>query len=125
MNDLLVSKYYDEQYYIRNHSDRWIKLPFGKQGYYGAPLQRLGCKAGDKLLDVACGQGQLLERAEAVGLQCWGIDISQVATDRARVRSRETSYAQMSTVGYHMTKSFSTRLPAWAVSNILRDSLMF
>jgi ubiquinone/menaquinone biosynthesis C-methylase UbiE len=84
MSDSRVSKYYDEQYYGRSHSNHWIKLPFSKQDYYGMPLQRLDCKAGDRLLDVACGEGQLLRRAESLGLQCWGIDISQMATDRAQ-----------------------------------------
>lgn len=54
------------------------------------PLQRLDCKAGDRLLDVACGEGQLLARAESLALQCWGIDISQVAIDRARSRCKAT-----------------------------------
>jgi cyclopropane fatty-acyl-phospholipid synthase-like methyltransferase len=59
MKDSLVSKYYDEQYYGRSHSDDWIKLPFRKQDYYGLPLQLLDCRAGERLLDVACGSGQL------------------------------------------------------------------
>lgn len=88
MSDSQVSKYYDEQYYGRSHSNHWIKLPFSKKDYYGMPLQRLDCKAGDRLLDVGCGEGQLLRRAESLGLQCWGIDISQMATDQARNRCK-------------------------------------
>lgn len=85
-----IKNYYDEQYYGRGHSDHSIKLPFSKQDYYGSPLQRLGYRSGDRLLDVACSEGQLLRRAESLGLQCWGIDISQVAIDRARIRCRAT-----------------------------------
>jgi len=88
LSDSHVGKYYDEQHYGCNHSSKWIKLPFSKQDYYGKPLERLGCKAGDRLLDVACGEGQLIERAESLGLQCWGIDISQVATIEARRRCK-------------------------------------
>jgi ubiquinone/menaquinone biosynthesis C-methylase UbiE len=90
MGHLSSDKYYDEQYYGRSYRDNWIKLPFSKHDYYGTPLCWLGCKAGDKLLDVACGDGQLIARAESLGLQCWGIDISQVAIDRARSRCRAT-----------------------------------
>lgn len=83
-------KYYDEQYYGRSYRDKWIKFPFSRQDYYGTPLQKLGCKAGRRLLDVACGEGQLLVAAESLGLQCWGIDISKVSVDRARSRCKAT-----------------------------------
>lgn len=88
VGDSHVKNYYDGQYYGRSHTDNGIKVPFSKRDYYDAPLRRLGCKEGERLLDVACGEGQLLERAESMGLKCWGIDISQVATDRVRDRCK-------------------------------------
>ena len=77
-------EYYDEHYYGRGDSKTYIKLPFRTYDYYGEPLRILDCRAGEKLLDVACGEGHFLVHAESIGVQCWGIDISVVATDRAR-----------------------------------------
>ncbi len=84
MSGSRIDNYYDEQYSSSQHGDNWIKLPFNRVDYYGLPLRRLGCKKGERLLDIACGNGQFLHRAESLGLQCYGIDISGVAIEKAR-----------------------------------------
>lgn len=84
MKNLRVQKYYDEQYYDSDQKRQWIKLPFAKPDYYGMPLRFLDVHSGKTILDIACGAGQLLRRAEALGLQCYGIDISKTAIRKAR-----------------------------------------
>lgn len=83
MKHLRAQKYYDEQYYGSDQKRRWIKLPFERTDYYGMPFSLLDVHSGKKILDIACGAGQLLSRAEALGLKCYGIDISEVAISRA------------------------------------------
>jgi ubiquinone/menaquinone biosynthesis C-methylase UbiE len=41
---------------------------------------------GNKILDVACGPGQLLLAADAYGLQLYGVDIAEVAVDMCKKR---------------------------------------
>ena len=86
MKDQKVRKYYNEQYNSPIQSER-IRLPwlsFLSDDYYGKPLRLLDVQRGKKLLDIACGSGQLLKRAEDLGLKCWGIDISEIAIREAR-----------------------------------------
>lgn len=42
---------------------------------------------GRKILDIACGTGVLLEQAHKRGLQCYGIDISDMAVKIARQKA--------------------------------------
>lgn len=84
MTNPRVQQYYDEQYYGSGQQRRWIRLPFRRADYYGKPLKLLDVQKGRTLLDIACGTGQLLRRAEALGLRCYGIDISEIAISQAR-----------------------------------------
>lgn len=84
MTDSQVKKYYNEQYRGIDQQRRWIRLPFTQVDYYDKPLRMLDVEEGRTLLDIACGTGQLLKRAEALGLRCYGIDISEVAIREAR-----------------------------------------
>lgn len=86
MADSRVQRWYDEEYYGAYRQRQWIRLPLSKADYYGTPLRLLGVQRGRVLLDIACGTGRLLERAEALGLHCCGIDISEVAIGEARTR---------------------------------------
>lgn len=38
----------------------------------------------NKILDIGCGQGFLLKEAEKMGLECYGIDISRIALQKAK-----------------------------------------
>ena len=44
----------------------------------------LNVQRGKKFIDISCGLGQLLKRANDLGLKCWGIDISETAIREAR-----------------------------------------
>jgi SAM-dependent methyltransferase len=52
---------------------------------YAVFLELLQAKHGERLLDVACGLGRLLEAARPYGLALYGIDISDVAVAAARL----------------------------------------
>ena len=54
------------------------------QEYYARCLALAAPRAGDRVLDVACGGGYLLMEAERAGLEAHGIDIAQAALDRAK-----------------------------------------
>ena len=54
------------------------------QEYYARCLALATPKAGDRVLDVACGGGYLLMEAERAGLRSFGIDIAEAALARAR-----------------------------------------
>jgi len=45
----------------------------------------LGVKENDKLLDVACGLGRLLQACSPLGLKLSGVDISDVAVAKAKI----------------------------------------
>ena len=55
--------------------------------YYRCPLDFLSPKAGETLLDIACGLGDLLYYAGERHLDCYGIDLSSVATRAAKKRA--------------------------------------
>src|SRR5579883_2070020 len=50
--------------------------------------RRLGVRRGSKLLDVACGSGQLALIAARQGVDATGIDIAENLVERARERAR-------------------------------------
>ncbi len=77
-----LKKSYDEIYRIRPIAD----IP----EYYRWVLKRLEVESGKKLLDIACGLGLLLKEAEALGLETFGIDISEVAVELARNNSPQS-----------------------------------
>jgi SAM-dependent methyltransferase len=51
---------------------------------YAWALNKLRPRAGAKLLDVACGEGELLRQAAARGLDAYGVDFSRGALARSR-----------------------------------------
>ena len=73
-----VRKYYSEAY-------EYEPLP---PYSYTQFLNLLEVERGKKLLDIACGIGNLLEEAEKRGLECYGVDISTRAIQIARTRTR-------------------------------------
>lgn len=54
--------------------------------YYLFAFKTLHPKAGGKLLDIACGLGDLLCLASQQQLDCYGLDLSDVAIREARIR---------------------------------------
>ena len=54
------------------------------RSHYRWVLKILSPEKGKKLLDVACGGGYFLREAEEMGVEGWGVDISNVAAKLAR-----------------------------------------
>ena len=50
-------------------------------------LKQLNIEKGEKILDVACGQSNILKIASEKGVETYGIDVSSVAVDKARLIS--------------------------------------
>lgn len=75
-----VRQFYDEIYYRELRPSRPAE-------HYELYLRRLGTRRGQRLLDVGCGLGLLLERAERRGLRGAGIDLSERAIAEARRRA--------------------------------------
>jgi len=69
-----VKNYYSCSY-------RYEPLP---REYYMYFLELLGVEQGKKLLDIACGQGELLQVAQEKALMCYGVDISDKAVQIAK-----------------------------------------
>ena len=71
------------------HGDRPFHNPLDPARIDEA-IDRLGVRAGDRVLDVGCGPGELLVRiAERTGAGGLGIDRSPIVIDQARQRARE------------------------------------
>jgi SAM-dependent methyltransferase len=67
------------------YDDRYCEDPIGDEEKHYAWMLNLVCPVPNaRLLDVACGQGTLLRLAHVAGLQAAGIDVSPVATKKAR-----------------------------------------
>jgi ubiquinone/menaquinone biosynthesis C-methylase UbiE len=67
------------------YDDRYREDPIeDDEKHYFWMLNLVKPRPHTRLLDVACGQGMLLKVAAAAGLEVAGIDVSPVATERAR-----------------------------------------
>lgn len=71
------------------YADRGIRHPAWLWPWL---LDLIDARPGMRLLDVACGEGQLLEAAAARGLDAHGVDLSEVALAKA---ARETPRASV------------------------------
>jgi SAM-dependent methyltransferase len=60
--------------------------------YYNLTFKILSPEKGKKLLDVACGGGYFLKKAEEAGVQCYGLDISEEAL---KIAKKITSYSKL------------------------------
>jgi SAM-dependent methyltransferase len=73
-----------------NWADGWVThrelFDFELAGFARAILDRLGPSAADRVLDVGCGTGVLLEEVVAAGGAAVGVDISAGMVDAARER---------------------------------------
>lgn len=54
-------------------------------------LRAVGVRPGDRLLDIGCGSGTLLQRAISAGASAVGVDISDVMVEAARRRAAEAT----------------------------------
>ena len=83
-----MNKELDNQEQITN----WFNNTYTKRGYwylrpkkaYYIYLELLEAKANQKLLDIACGLGRLLEASKDYKVEQYGIDISSVAIAKAK-----------------------------------------
>lgn len=81
---------------------RWFDAVYAAKGlaylrpaeYYDLFLDHLAVRPGERLLDVGCGPGLLLTQALRRGLNCAGIDLSEVALGLACERARGAHLAR-------------------------------
>ena len=57
--------------------------------YFRKVIRRFGLKEGMKFLDYGCGPGDMLQIAQACGLETYGVDNTQYSVDLARERGLE------------------------------------
>ncbi len=81
-----------EPWYVRAFSRAWLRLYAHRndaEARAQAPAIRrlLGVRAGDRVLDVACGAGRYARALAASGLRVTGVDLSEELLAEARERS--------------------------------------
>lgn len=74
----------------------WMSGDYGYFARYLEPgalefLARIPIKAGERVLDVACGAGQIAIPAARAGAQVTGIDIATNSIEQARARAQAES----------------------------------
>jgi len=72
----------------------WMAGDYGHFAHYLEPgalefLERLAIPPGTRMLDVACGAGQIAIPAARAGVQVTGVDIAENLIDQARARARQ------------------------------------
>ena len=81
---------------LQDRYNRWHKQRLGgaerakldprEERFFAWLAKLLRGRPGERLLDVACGQGTFLEYAHGLGFDVTGVDISDVAVETARAR---------------------------------------
>jgi 2-polyprenyl-3-methyl-5-hydroxy-6-metoxy-1,4-benzoquinol methylase len=74
--------------------DTWMAGDYDTFAKYLEPgalefLERIAVPAGTKMLDVACGAGQISIPAAREGVRVTGVDIATNSIEQARARARE------------------------------------
>ncbi len=82
-NEEMFKKYYTEKQYY--HPNPIIRYTENKR--VGLTIKFLKPEEGDKILSVGCGEGYLLNKLEQGKI--WGVDLSEEAIRRARVKNQE------------------------------------
>jgi ubiquinone/menaquinone biosynthesis C-methylase UbiE len=77
---------------------------------YREYLKLVGAQPGEKLLDIACGEGFLLEAARHVGLHPFGVEISPTALQLARRRVPGVPLVQSAGEALPFTDRFFDRI---------------
>jgi SAM-dependent methyltransferase len=77
---------YNRWHHERLGQDDRLGLDPREERFYAWLFGLLEAESGDRLLDVACGQGRFLGYADSHGLDVTGVDVSPVAVDAARAR---------------------------------------
>lgn len=80
----VIQNYYEKSYY-ENFGDRNQAILEARVSLYDDFLRRAAsyCRTG-RLLDIGCGWGHFLKKAQAQGWEVWGIDPSRQACEEAR-----------------------------------------
>lgn len=86
VNEKAIKEWYDKKYALRNVT------AMGKFDTYPIFLNYLNVQEGKKLLDVGCGTGILLKCAYELGLETYGVDVSNEALKIARHVSPNSSF---------------------------------
>lgn len=83
-------------------------------------LGLLGVRSGDRVLDLACGQGILARRLAAIGAKVTGVDAAPKLIDAARARSPEIEYhvGDARALGSLRLSGFDAAACVMALSNI-------
>ena len=71
---------------------RWDAEAYGRSGRFvadlaGGVVELLGARAGERILDVGCGDGALTERLAGLGAVMTGVDVSEAMVAAARRRA--------------------------------------
>jgi len=89
----LHDTYYDEDYYRRDATGPAAKAA----AHVLADIQsRFSARS---VIDVGCGTGEYLEAARALGMQAWGVDLSQAAIKVCRQKKLDVVQADLSQPG--------------------------
>lgn len=83
-----IKQWFEKTYATR--AEQYLRPPKAYETF----LHLLHPNKGEKLLDVACGIGQLLLVAEQFGLEASGIDLSENAIAKAKVRLPNAHFQQ-------------------------------
>ena len=61
-------------------------------GYYRWLISLLQPQPGESLLDIACGEGALVQWAQRLGLEASGVDFADVALQKARLQAPDSRF---------------------------------
>ena len=85
-----IKKFYDGVYYANSGSELRIYR------HYLRLSKKLGLKAGQHVLDVACGRGEWLKACEQAGLSVSGVDLSERAIEICQINMPEGEFFSQS-----------------------------
>ncbi len=83
----------------------WDAEAYGREGAFvhqlaGGVVEWLAPQAGERILDVGCGDGQLTARLAATGAIVTGVDASTAMVEAARARGIDADHAQAEQLPY-------------------------
>lgn len=94
---------------VEYYETRYAMAP-GAMRDYREYLKLVGAQPEERLLDIACGEGFLLEAARHMGLHPFGVEISPTALQLARRRVPEVPLVQSAGEALPFTDGFFNRI---------------